>query len=185
MNRGFAKIFRCIEDNVLWRTNEPYCRRAAWIDLILLANHEDKDFILGNQKMIVRKGQRWTSIQKLKERWKWSERKVKAFLKLLESEGMIYLETTNRGSMITLVNYGKFQDFGIKVKEPMHGQKAGQKHEQKAEQKQNDRRTDAVSSDIADAVQTSTTKHDIKHDIKHEISTKRKPSGHSDFFVEE
>lgn len=180
MNRGFAKIFRCIEDNVLWRTDEPFCRRAAWTDLILLANHEDRDFILGNQKIVVKRGQRWTSIEKLKERWKWSERKVKAFLKLLESEGMIYLETTNRGSMITLVNYGKYQDFGIKVKEQKAGQMQGQMQEPMKGQKQNDRRTDAGANDGANAGQTRTIKNYIKNDIKNEKSISRKPAAHFD-----
>jgi DNA replication protein DnaD len=169
MNRGFVKIFRCIEDNVLWRSNEPYCRRAAWIDLIFLVNHEDKEFIMGNQKMIVRRGQRWTSIIKLAQRWGWSEKKVRAYLNLLKAEGMIYLETTNKGTLITLVNYGKFQDFGTK----REGQKTGQKEGQKT----NEGRTE----DRAKGRQTRTIKNDIKNELKNE----KKPAAQSGFFVED
>lgn len=173
MNRGFVKIFRCIDDNVLWRSNEPYCRRAAWIDLIFQVNHEEKEFILGNQKMVVKRGQRWTSISKLAQRWGWSEKKVRAYLDLLKAEGMIYLETTNRGTLITLVNYSKFQDFGIK----REGQKEGQKTGQKEGQMPDEGRTE----DRAKGRQTRTNKNDIKNELKNE----KKPAAQSGFFVED
>ena len=90
MNRGYIKLFRKIEDNILWRSNEPYCKRAAWVDLILLANHKDNDFLMGNKKIVVKRGQHWTSNEKLQQRWRWSEKRVREFLKLLQEEGMIW-----------------------------------------------------------------------------------------------
>lgn len=173
MNRGYVKMFRCIEDNILWQSDEPFCRRAAWEDLIMLANHDDNEFLIGSQKIVVKRGQHWTSIVKLMNRWHWSERKLLTYLKLLENEGMIYLETTNRGSMITLVNYGKFQDFRSTLTEQMQ--------EQKTEQKNNRGITDAVSVAVSDDGQTIMTKNDIKNDIKNEIKMKKKPSASFDF----
>jgi DNA replication protein DnaD len=178
-------MFRCIEDNILWRTNEPYCKRAAWQDLILLANHDDNDFILGNQKMVVRRGQHWTSIKKLEQRWGWSEKKVKSFLQLLETENMIYLETTNRGSMITLVNYGKFQDFNPRKGEPITEPITEPMEGQKTEQKKNDRRTNDGTDGGANDVQTKMNKNDIKNDIKNELKNTKKPAAQRDIFVEE
>ena len=175
MNRGYIKLFRKIEDNILWRSNEPYCKRAAWVDLILLANHKDNDFLMGNKKIVVKRGQHWTSNEKLQQRWRWSEKRVREFLKLLQEEGMIYLETTNRGSMITLVNYGKFQDFIPKLGEPIA--------EQKKEQKTNRGRAKYGADDGANGGQTIMTNNDIKNDIKNEPKNEKKPS--ADFFVEE
>ena len=111
MNRGYVKIYRCIEDNILWRSDEPFCKRAAWEDLILLVNHDDNNFMIGNQKIVVKRGQHWTSDDKLAQRWHWSIKKVRAFLEFLKNENMMYIERTNRGSCVTLVNYGKYQDF--------------------------------------------------------------------------
>lgn len=185
MNRGFVKVFRCIEDNVLWRTNEPYCRRAAWIDLLFLANHENKDFILGNKKIVVKRGQRWTSIKKLAQRWGWSEKKVRAFLSLLEAEGMIYLEATNRGCMITLVNYEKYQDFGVKKAAQKTVLMAEQMDVQKTVQKKNSGRTDDRTDGSANGIQTRTTKNDIKNDIKNENKNVNRPAAQSGFFVED
>lgn len=181
MNRGYVKIYRCIEDNILWRTDEPFCKRAAWEDLILLANHDDNSFMLGNQKMVVKRGQHWTANCKLQKRWRWSENKVRSFLKFLQDENMIYLETNNRGSMITLVNYGKYQDFKADTKE----QKGEQKREQKGEQKKIRRRTDKGADGGANGGQTIMTNNDIKNDIKNESKNEKKPAAQFDFFVEE
>lgn len=177
MNRGYVKMYRCIEDNILWQTDEPFCKRAAWQDLILLANHDENSFMLGNQKMIVKRGQHWTSIGKLEKRWHWSESKVVSFLKFLENENMIYFETSNRGSMITLVNYGKFQDFKANTKEPIKEPTEEQKNISKISNKGTDKG--------ANRGQTRMIKNDIKNDIKNESKNVNKPSGHSDFFVEE
>lgn len=112
MNRGFIKLYRKIEDSTMWLNNEePFDSRSAWIDLILMANHKDNSFIMGLQKINIKRGQKWTSSIKLSNRWSWNRRKVMKYLRLLESEGMIYLEVTNRGLLITIVNYSVYQDF--------------------------------------------------------------------------
>ena len=111
MNRGYVKIYRCIEDNPMWLDDEPFCKRAAWIDLILQANHKDNSFILGMKKVNIKRGQKWTSASKLADRWHWGRKKVMAFLRFLQEEGQIWLEVTNKGLLITLVNYGTYQGF--------------------------------------------------------------------------
>lgn len=189
MNRGYVKIFRCIEDNFLWRTKEPYCKRAAWIDLIIQMNHTDNDFNLGNQRMTVRRGQRWTSVGNLATRWKWSERKVRSFISLLEREGMVYKESTNRGMMLTVLNYSKYQDFEGKRVKLKAEQKAelttGLKAEQKTSKSTSTVLPTALPTDSATGRQTIMNKNDIKNDINNEIKNVKKPSGHSNFFVEE
>jgi len=112
MQRGFIKLYRKIEDSTMWLDNEePFDSRSAWIDLVLMANHKDNSFIMGLQKINIKRGQKWTSSIKLSNRWGWNRRKVMKYLRLLESEGMIYLEVTNRGLLITIVNYSLYQDF--------------------------------------------------------------------------
>lgn len=112
MNRGFIKLYRKIEDSTMWLNNEePFDSRSAWIDLLLMANHKDNSFIMGLKKINIKRGQKWTSSIKLSNRWSWNRRKVMQFLRLLQNEGMIYLEVTNRGLLITIVNYSIYQDF--------------------------------------------------------------------------
>ena len=46
---GWVKIHRQIQDNAIWMSDEPFDSRSAWIDLILMANHEDKEVYQGGQ----------------------------------------------------------------------------------------------------------------------------------------
>ena len=38
---GWFKVERAIQDHSIWKSREPFDRRSAWIDLILLANYKD------------------------------------------------------------------------------------------------------------------------------------------------
>ena len=109
---GWIKISRNIQECDLWVDDEPFDRRSAWIDLLLMANHEDKKIIFNGRPMVVERGQRITSVRKLGERWKWSRHKVSDFLNLLEVEERITCQRDTRKTLITIVNYGVYQDVG-------------------------------------------------------------------------
>ena len=107
---GWFKVDRSIKDHWLWKDNEPFDKRSAWIDLIMMANIKDfKTHYKG--KLVMRKrGDVNTSTRFLAERWGWSRNKVIRFLRLLESDEMVSLHGTTDGTTITVENYSKFQD---------------------------------------------------------------------------
>ena len=109
---GWIKISRNIQECDLWVDDEPFDRRSAWIDLLLMANHEDKKIIFNGRPMVVERGQRITSVRKLAERWRWSKHKVCDFLDLLEEEERIVTQRDTRKTLVTIVNYGIYQDAG-------------------------------------------------------------------------
>lgn len=112
-SKGWVSIHRKIEDDWLW-DDKPFSKGQAWIDLLLLVNHEDKKILFNGELIEVKRGQRITSIKKLCERWGWSNTKVKNFLNLLEKDNKIKLEITPRKtSAITIVNYSKYQDTNV------------------------------------------------------------------------
>ena len=109
---GWFKVDRSIKDHWLWKDNEPFDKRSAWIDLIMMANIKDfKTHYKG--KLVMRKrGEVNTSLVYLADRWRWDRRKVKRFLMVLESDGMVSLNSTPDGTTVTIENYGKYQDSG-------------------------------------------------------------------------
>ena len=111
-NIGWIKIHRTIYDDELWQVEKPFDLRSAWIDIILMANHEDKEIIVGTQALLVRRGQKFTSIRKLALRWRWSEKKVSRFLELLVSTGKIYKDATHNGTLLTIIKYDFYQGNG-------------------------------------------------------------------------
>lgn len=175
MNRGYIKLFRKIEDCPLFIDDtEPFCKISAWVDLIMMMNHKDGFFMIGMTKYNVKRGQKWTSITKLAERWHWSRKKVRAYLNLLESEGMVYLDVSNRGLLITVVNYGIYQDFSGKVE-----QQTSQPITQPTSQQRNSRRTNRLPNQLPT---NNNVKNDIKNDIKNDSKNIKKPAAQRDFF---
>ena len=110
MSKGWIKLHRSLQDCVIWAGNEPYDRRSAWVDLLLLANHEDKEILFDYKPLTIMRGQYLTSVRQLGERWSWSKNRVLKYLKLLESLKMIQRESDTKRTLLTIVNYSVYQD---------------------------------------------------------------------------
>jgi len=108
MAKGWIKLNRQIQDHWIW-TDKPFNKSAAWIDLILLANHETQKVNLREGLITIKRGQFITGIDKLAQRWGWSRGKVYRFLNVLESEQMLKRKANTYGTLLTIVNYSKFQ----------------------------------------------------------------------------
>ena len=106
---GWIKLHRKIQECSIWANDKPFDERSAWIDLLLLVNHEDKEIVFKGQPVNVKAGQRITSIRKLAERWHWSINRVKRYTDLLEKLNMITKDSDNHRTLLTVVNYGVYQ----------------------------------------------------------------------------
>lgn len=110
MAKGWISIHRKIEDCQIWLGNEPYDRRSAWISILLMANHEDKDILFDGQMVTVKRGQFITSVRHLGQKWMWSKDRTLRYLRLLEALQMIHRESDNRRTLITIIKYENYQD---------------------------------------------------------------------------
>lgn len=108
-NRGWIMLYRDIQQTAIWTTNKPFDERSAWIDMIMMANHEDKEIILRSGRKVIKRGQFHTSIYNLAKRWHWSENRVRRFLGTLNECTMAHTDRTTDGTTVTIVNYNKFQ----------------------------------------------------------------------------
>lgn len=108
MSTGWIKLNRSIQENWLWE-EKPFDKKSAWIDLLLMANHKNNKFPLGNEIIEVEQGSFITSEIKLMNRWGWSKTKLRNFLKLLESEKMITKVVDRKKTTISIVNYKVYQ----------------------------------------------------------------------------
>ena len=132
MQQGWLKIHRKILDNFLWE-DKPFSRGQAWIDLILIANHEDKTTLFNGKTIEVKRGQKITSLRQLSNRWGWSISKVKYFFQQLKCEKMLDYKSDTKKTVYTIVNYNDFQE----VKEDKNDTKITQKENRnKTERKQ-------------------------------------------------
>lgn len=106
MDKGWIKLNRKIQEHWIWDNPEKF---RAWIDLLLMANHEKKKVEMREGLVTVNRGQLVTSIGKLAHRWGWSKEKVYRYLKTLECDGMLTRKSNAFKTVLTIVNYDKYQ----------------------------------------------------------------------------
>lgn len=107
---GWISLYRQIKESWIWKDKEPFDKRSAWIDLLLTVNYKDQKIPFENGFIEIEKGQTLTSIKQLAEKWKWSRHKVSDFLDRLEQDTMIVQVRDTRKTLISIVNYSKYQD---------------------------------------------------------------------------
>ena len=104
---GWIKLHKSITEHWLW--DDPVILRA-WLDLLMSVNYTDKKVLFNGKLIIVKAGQIITSIRKLSERWGCTRRKASRIIQLFTQDNMVELKTDRNGTLLTVVNYGKYQD---------------------------------------------------------------------------
>lgn len=105
---GWIKLHRSLKGHFLFDFNEPD-KALAWIDLLLSASFEDGKIQIKGRVFDVKRGQFCVSQVTLQQRWGMSQNKVKRFLNLLKSEGMVDVLTNDATTIITICNYEDYQ----------------------------------------------------------------------------
>ena len=106
---GWVLLYRSLQEHWLW-DRKPFSDGQAWIDLIMLANHEEHNFVYKGQQMVAKRGQLNRSISSLAERWGWSKSKATRFFNDLKADGMVTVESDHNRTTITIENYTTMQD---------------------------------------------------------------------------
>ncbi|HDC5688917.1 TPA: DnaD domain-containing protein [Staphylococcus aureus] len=155
---GWISIDRSIQNHWLFKEKRTFSKFEAWIYLLMEANHSKAKVPIGNQIVTVERGQRLTSILTLSDLFNWSRFKVKTFLDLLESDGMLEVKTTSKYTLITIVNYDFYQS------------------EQGRNQHQNDIKPTSKQH------QTNTNNNDNKDNNEKNVNNEKKKAAAIDFF---
>ncbi len=104
---GWIKIHRDIAKHWIFQDAEKF---KWWIDLIMMASHEDHRTVVGDSIVVIQRGQMSVSLSFLSARWGRSKEKVLSFLRLLESDNMIKRVADRKSTTITICNYDSYQD---------------------------------------------------------------------------
>ena len=107
--QGWIPVNRQLQEHWLWK-DKPFSKGQAWIDLLMLANHEDKKIPYKGEIITCERGTVNLSVSLLASRWGWSRDKTRNFLKLLESDEMVVVNATTHRTTITIENYALYND---------------------------------------------------------------------------
>ena len=124
MINNFIPISRRLFEHRFWCEERIFSRFEAWLDILQSTRFEDTALFTGNRQVEIKRGQMPVSLRYLSERWKWSIKKVRNFMALLESEGMITrsIQKGKGQALITVCNYNKYNDAG-QIKGTLEGNK--------------------------------------------------------------
>ncbi|HCZ7105951.1 TPA: DnaD domain-containing protein [Staphylococcus aureus] len=166
---GWISIDRSIQNHWLFKEKRTFSKFEAWIYLLMEANHSKAKVPIGNQIVTVERGQRLTSVLTLSDLFNWSRFKVKTFLDLLESDGMLEVKTTSKYTLITIVNYDFYQS------------------EQGRNQHQNDikptsKQHQSNINPTSKQHQTNTNNNDNKDNNEKNVNNEKKKAAAFDFF---
>lgn len=103
---GWIRIHRKLIEST-WFNKSEYVH--LWLYLLLKANHKDKEIMIGNEKVLVKRGQLLTSRHKLSEVVHVQENKIYRILKCFENEHQIKQQKTSKYTIISIVNYDMYQ----------------------------------------------------------------------------
>ena len=109
---GYIKIWRKAKNNQLWYS-KPFDRWHAWEDLIEKAAWKSHEVFYRGHAITLKRGQWCTSLRQLGRDWGWGIDKVILYVRTLEKLGMIRTETRQGIKVITLLNYGRYQDADV------------------------------------------------------------------------
>ena len=105
---GWIKLYRKITENPLY-FSEAFTRLQAWIDLLIIANHDESYIYIRGNKVEIKRGQVAKTQDTLAERWKWSRGKVVRFLDELQKSGQIVQQKSKLITLISIANYELYQ----------------------------------------------------------------------------
>lgn len=112
---GWIKLHRQILSDPLYLNGE-FSFGQAWIDLNLLANHEEKEFMT-DRGILVKcgRGEVAWSQKNLAKRWGWSENKVRRYIRMLKAIGRVNAQTNNATTVISITCYNEEQKVNAQV----------------------------------------------------------------------
>lgn len=167
MAKDFITLQRRILDSWMWEL--PAGQTKVGITLLLMANWKEGKTFSGGKMVTIFRGQTMTSLEALAARSRVSVQTVRTTLRNLEAADFITCRTTNRFSVITILNYDREQ--GLSSSDQQADQHEHRQPEQQAQQHAQQHKTNTVLT------RTATTIEPVNQGTKEPVTTDTGPVG--------
>ena len=135
--KGWISLHRKILDNPILTRGKAYSRFEAFVYMLLKANHKDNKIVIGNKLIKIKTGSFLTSQKKLMKEFNWGISRLRAFLKLLQDDEMIVVNSNAISTMITINNYSELQGLQTATKLQVNRNQTGSKSQVKTNNNDN------------------------------------------------
>lgn len=119
---GYISLHRDVQKHWLYSVDRVFSGYEAWLDILLRVNHTEGKVTHNGTLETVSRGSTIWSMGDMEKHWKWSNSKVRAFLKRLENDEMITVKSTTKKTYLSVVNYDNYQEIKKEEAPPKHHQ---------------------------------------------------------------
>jgi hypothetical protein len=121
MHRGYYKMWRRAEESLVFEHKDPYLWKL-WSYCLFRASYVSREVAFGSDVVNMEPGQFITSRKSLSEKLHLSEQSIRTLLKILENSKNLTIKSTNRYSLITIINWDVYQSNGIDINQQINQQ---------------------------------------------------------------
>ncbi len=164
--QGWISLHRKLEDNPIFQNEKAL---KIWIWLLLRANHEPNDVLIGRQLVHLKMGQFIFGSDIACERLKMSKSTIHWWLDYLKVERYIERKTTNRYSVITVLNYEMYQTVERQVEYRRNAKRTPSVQPNETNNKENTVNTENTDNK---RIQKFSSQQDITLPVMNEIAEK-------------
>lgn len=118
---GWIKIHRKMLENPIICKDSDYL--SVWIYLLLNATHKEIPALFKGEKIILQPGQLITGRKSMSSKLKISESKIYRIINEYKSEQQIEQQTSNKNSLITILNWNKYQQIEQQNEQQMNNKR--------------------------------------------------------------
>lgn len=108
---GWISIYRKSMNHWIWN-RKPFDEFHAWLYLLMKASHEATNHEYRGSMYPLERGELHVSIRHLAREWGWNHKKVARYIKALEDDDMIIINTDTPLTKVTICNYDVYQQHG-------------------------------------------------------------------------
>ena len=106
MSNGWVKLHRGLLEHGIFRDAEVL---QVWMYLLLRASYREQKLAIGRQVIRLQPGQLLYGRKAVSDKLSMGEGKLRGIMEMLEQSGSIVVESTNRYSVVTIVNWMEYQ----------------------------------------------------------------------------
>lgn len=118
---GYIKLHRKMLENPIICKDSDYL--AVWVYLLLNATHKEIPALFKGQKIMLQKGQLITGRKSISKQLKINESKIFRIINDFKSEQQIEQQTSNKNSLITILNWDKYQNNEQQIEQQMNNKR--------------------------------------------------------------
>ena len=130
-DRSWIKLYRKILKSPIWENEKAL---KVWIWCLVKATHEERIQLVGQQEVLLQKGQFVFGRKKASKELQMSESMVYRYMKVLEKLQMLNIKSNNKFSVVSIEKWEDYQDNKEIIDSKINNKRTTNEHKQECKE---------------------------------------------------